>query len=153
MYSWSISWISWCLDGASEVCRWNLSFSLRAVLPVSKQQGAVLNEVSISLVTFCPLRMMGLLQSCLKEEGERKRIERGSARQRHGGRVRGGYCIAQQNSVWGGGVTFLPLFYISVVFGQAPLHMCNYHWHCYFFRTQVQASSGWLVCFVSPGHS
>lgn len=111
MYSWSISWISWCLDGASEVCRWNLSFSLRAVLPVSKQQGAVLNEVSISLVTFCPLRMMGLLQSCLKEEGERKRIERGSARQRHGGRVRGGYCIAQQNSVWGGGVLrFSPCF-------------------------------------------
>lgn len=49
--------------------------------------------------------------------------------------------------------SLLPLFYISVVFGQAPLYMCNYHWHCYFFQTQVQASPGWLVCFVSPGHS
>lgn len=61
MYSWSLSWISWCLDGASEVRGCNLCFSLldwAAVLD-SGQQGAVLNEVSVSAVTFCPLRLMG----------------------------------------------------------------------------------------------
>lgn len=61
MYSWSLSWISWCLVGASEVRGCNLCFSLldwAAVLD-SGQQGAVLNEVSVSAVTFCPLRLMG----------------------------------------------------------------------------------------------
>lgn len=173
MYSWRISWISWCLDGAGEVCGCNLCFSLRTVLPDSKQQGAVLNEVSLSVVTFCPLRLMGLLQSCLQEEGERKRIKREREKEKKsvcGVCVcvfvcMGGYCIAQHNSVRGGQgrgwkgsrwiyiCSLLPLFYISIVFGQAPLYMCNYHWHCYFFQTQVQASTGWLVCFVSPGHS
>ena len=52
-----------------------------AVFPVFIQQGAVLNEISLSLVTFCPLRLMGLVQSCLEEERERRRIEKG--RERH----------------------------------------------------------------------
>lgn len=85
-------------------------------LPLSSQQGAVLNEVSLSPVTFCPFRLMGLLQSCLGEEGERKRRER-MEREREGwrGRVRGGYCIAQHNSVSqggeeAGGFTFPPCF-------------------------------------------
>lgn len=52
-------------DGVSEVCRFNLPFppsspSLlldQAALPVFEHQGAVLNEVSLPVVTFCPLRL------------------------------------------------------------------------------------------------
>lgn len=101
MCSWSISWIFWGVwsDGVSEVCRFNLPYFpsslplvlIGAALPVSKQQGAVLNEVSLPVVTFCPLRLtadcccslvwikmrrgrgFGLLhcttQQCIKEEG------------------------------------------------------------------------------------
>lgn len=86
---------------------------------------------------------MGLLQSCLEEEEERKsaggrerEIEIEGERERDGDEEWGAYCIAQNNSVSrrgvgggeeAGGFTFLPLFYISIVFGQAPLYMCNYH--------------------------
>ena len=90
----------------------------------------MLNEESVRGVTFCPLRLMGLLQSCLEEEDER--IEKG--REEESG---GCYCIAQHNSVSRGGGTekdaggftfaaFSPLFYISIVFGQAQLYMRNY---------------------------
>lgn len=180
MYSWSLSWISWCLVGASEVRGCNLCFSLldwAAVLD-SGQQGAVLNEVSVSAVTFCPLRLMGtaavLSGGRIKEkggEGREREQESESGRRKDkdfffflvGWRAR--VCIAHHNSAsrgalkgWKGSwwiyvCSLLPVFYISIVFGQAPLYMCNYHWHCYFFQTQVQALLGWLVCFVSPGHS
>lgn len=171
MYSWSLSWISWCLVGASEVHGCNLCFSLldwAAVLD-SGQQGAVLNEVSVSAVTFCPLRLMGtaaVLSGGRIRENKRVRVGEGKTK------IfiflvgwRGRVCIAHHNSAsrgalkgWKGSwwiyvCSLLPVFYISIVFGQAPLYMCNYHWHCYFFQTQVQALLGWLVCFVSPGHS
>lgn len=71
----------------------SLFFSIGAVHPISCQQGAVLNEESLSMVTFCPFRLMGLLQSCLEEEEERHRIE-GEIENKSGG---GGYCIAQHN--------------------------------------------------------
>lgn len=171
MYSWSLSWISWCLVGASDVRGCNLCFSLldwAAVLD-SGQQGAVLNEVSVSAVTFCPLRLMGtaaVLSGGRIRENKRVRVGEGKTK------IffflvgwRGRVCIAHHNSAsrgalkgWKGSwwiyvCSLLPVFYISIVFGQAPLYMCNYHWHCYFFQTQVQALLGWLVCFVSPGHS
>lgn len=171
MYLWSLSWISWCLVGASEVRGCNLCFSLldwAAVLD-SGQQGAVLNEVSVSAVTFCPLRLMGtaaVLSGGRIRENKRVRVGEGKTK------IffflvgwRGRVCIAHHNSAsrgalkgWKGSwwiyvCSLLPVFYISIVFGQAPLYMCNYHWHCYFFQTQVQALLGWLVCFVSPGHS
>lgn len=81
MYSWSLSWISWCLVGASEVRGCNLCFSLldwAAVLD-SGQQGAVLNEVSVSAVTFCPLRLMG---TAAVLSGERIREKGGEGRER-----------------------------------------------------------------------
>lgn len=60
----------------------------------------MLNEVSLSVVTFCPLSMMGLLQSCLEEEGEREREDCVVCLLVRGG---GGVdCIAQHNSIWGG---------------------------------------------------
>lgn len=181
MYSWSLSWISWCLVGASEVPCCNLCFSLldwAAVLD-SGQQGAVLNEVSVSAVTFCPLRLMGTaaVLSGGRIREKRGRREREREQESESGRRkdkdfiiflvgwRGRVCIAHHNSAsrgalkgWKGSwwiyvFSLLPVFYISIVFGQAPLYMCNYHWHCYFFQTQVQALLGWLVCFVSPGHS
>lgn len=61
----------------------------------------MLNGVSLSLVTFCPLRLMELLQSCLEEEG-------GEKVDREGERV-GGYCIAQHNSVSRGGTERKPV--------------------------------------------
>lgn len=161
MYSWSLSWISWCLVGASEVRGCNLCFSLldwAAVLD-SGQQGAVLNEVSVSAVTFCPLRLMG---TAAVLSGGRIREKGGEGREREQESESG--RRKDKDLFFFGGVegqslhctshcSLLPVFYISIVFGQAPLYMCNYHWHCYFFQTQVQALLGWLVCFVSPGHS
>lgn len=98
MYSWNISWISWCLDGSREVSCCNLSISLRAVLPVSKQQGAVLSVVSLSPVTFCPLRLMGRLQSWGGEKEDRER-ER-DTEETSGGQL---HCTTQQCSAEGGG--------------------------------------------------
>lgn len=85
MYSWSLSWISWCLVGASEVRGCNLCFSLldwAAVLD-SGQQGAVLNEVSVSAVTFCPLRLMGtaaVLSGGRIRENKRVRVGEGKTK-------------------------------------------------------------------------
>lgn len=59
----------------------------------------MLNEVSLWLMTSRPLRLMGLLQSCLEKEWESKRMESRGERER--GRV-GGYCNAQHNGVFGG---------------------------------------------------
>lgn len=85
MYSWSLSWISWCLVGASDVRGCNLCFSLldwAAVLD-SGQQGAVLNEVSVSAVTFCPLRLMGtaaVLSGGRIRENKRVRVGEGKTK-------------------------------------------------------------------------
>lgn len=85
MYLWSLSWISWCLVGASEVRGCNLCFSLldwAAVLD-SGQQGAVLNEVSVSAVTFCPLRLMGtaaVLSGGRIRENKRVRVGEGKTK-------------------------------------------------------------------------
>lgn len=85
MYSWSLSWISWCLVGVSEVRGCNLCFSLldwAAVLD-SGQQGAVLNEVSVSAVTFCPLRLMGtaaVLSGGRIRENKRVRVGEGKTK-------------------------------------------------------------------------
>lgn len=61
------------------------------------------------------------------EDGEGERRERKSEE--------GGEVAALHNSVsrrgWLRGSWWIyvspPLFYISIVFGQAPLYMCNYH--------------------------
>lgn len=137
----------------------NILFSPGAAVPLSKQQGAVLNEVCLPPVTFCPRRLMGLLQFCLEEEWERKR-EWGRRRDRE--KERQGAAALQNTTVdqgegggcrWAvgereqaGGFMLQPLFYISFVFGLAPLYMCNYHWHRYFFWTRDQASLWWFEC-------
>lgn len=165
MYSWSISWISWCLDGASKVCGCNRPLSshsppTRARPSCSRAAGgSVKRGFSLFAGDFLSSQTDG---GCCSLVSRRKRRDRGwrgreTGEEEWGGG--GGCCIAQQRIMEGVAerklvdLRFPPLFYISIVFGQAPLYMCNYHWHCYFFRTQVQASPGWLVCFVSPGHS
>lgn len=60
-----INFLSVWSDGASEVYRFNIPvspsspslFLVQAALPMFEHQGAVLNEVSIPVVTFCPLRL------------------------------------------------------------------------------------------------
>lgn len=70
---------------ASEVRGCNLCFSLldwAAVLD-SGQQGAVLNEVSVSAVTFCPLRLMGtaaVLSGGRIRENKRVRVGEGKTK-------------------------------------------------------------------------
>lgn len=104
------------------------------VLPVRGQQGAVLNEVSpFSPVTFCPLRLMGA--AAVLSRGGRGETEDGEGERRERKSEEGGEVAALHNSVsrrgWLRGSWWIyvspPLFNISIVFGQAPLYMCNYH--------------------------
>lgn len=169
MYSWSISWISWCLDRAGWGLQ-SLRFSLgcRSCFPTAG--GSVKWAISVS-GDFLSSQTDGAAAVLSGETGgqkeDREREREKTSLCAWGGvgvsGVEAPHCTTQRcigerrrrrkGSRWIYFCSLLSLFYISIVFGQAPLYTCNYHWHCYFFQTQVQASPGWLVCFVSPGHS
>lgn len=76
IYGFLFFFFFWCLDEVGEVCEFNLFFSTLLDPGCSSScqaaGGSVKWGISVQVVTFCPLRLMGLLQSCLDKDRESK---------------------------------------------------------------------------------